>query len=141
MTDIIVIDIIYKESVMDGVINVAQQHTQVGTNEIQGTKSSPSHIEHAPKVDLVKEMQKEITDNSPKIDSKKDVESLVSKLNDSMAPMNADIKFGVDRDDIFYVSVIDTKSDKIIRRFPAEKAISVLDNMNAVTGILFDSKG
>jgi len=124
---------------MDGLTNVATQHSQVSTSEMHGV--SASHTRTAPKADLVKEIQQNNTDNSTKLNSKKDVEDLVSSLNDAKLPMNSDIKFGVDRDDIFYVSVIDEKSDKIIRRFPAEKATTVLDNMNAVTGILFDSKG
>lgn len=76
-----------------------------------------------------------------KVDSKKEVESLVEQLNDAIAPMSTNIKFGVDRDDIFYVSVIESETDRMIRRFPAEKAASFLSKMQEVTGILFDSKG
>ena len=66
---------------------------------------------------------------------------LVKELNDAMAPISTNIKFGVDRDDIFYVSVIEAETSKMIRRFPAEQARDFLPKMQEVTGILFDSKG
>jgi flagellar protein FlaG len=58
-----------------------------------------------------------------------------------MSPISTNIKFGVDQNDIFYVSVIEAKTNKIIRRFPAEHAQDFLPKMKEVTGILFDSKG
>lgn len=131
---------------MDGIANVArQQQSQVGSAEVQGrasqqTAKAAQQVEQ-PKVDLVKEMQQSTTKTSEKINSKEQVEDLVKKLNHAMAPINTDLKFGVDQQNIFYVSVIDTKTDKMIRRFPAEQAADFLPKMQEVTGILFDSKG
>jgi len=124
---------------MDGIANVArQQQSQISTNESHG--SATQQVHQAPKVDLVKEVQNATT-TSAKINSKEEVEALVSELNKAMAPMRTNLKFGVDTDDIFYVSVIDLDTSKMIRRFPAEKAASFLGKMQEVTGILFDSKG
>ncbi|MCX6052106.1 MAG: flagellar protein FlaG [Campylobacterales bacterium] len=131
---------------MDGIANVArQQQSQMGSTEVQGratqqTAKAAQQVEQ-PKVDLVKEMQQSTTKTSEKINSKEQVEDLVKKLNHAMAPINTDLKFGVDQQNIFYVSVIDTKTDKMIRRFPAEQAADFLPKMQEVTGILFDSKG
>ncbi len=124
---------------MDGLANVArQQQTQMETHvsEQSHTQKTQTH-----QVDIVKQMQEDSVKNDAKTLEKRDVESLVEQLNKAISPMNTDIKFGVDNDEIFYVSVIDTKTDKMIRRFPAEKGMEILPKMQEVTGILFDSKG
>jgi flagellar protein FlaG len=79
--------------------------------------------------------------NTDPIKSEKQVQELVSKLNETLTPLQPNIKFGVDQDNIFYVAAIDSKTNKVIRRFPAEEAQKVLPKMQEVTGILFDSKG
>ncbi|MFA6196394.1 MAG: flagellar protein FlaG [Sulfurimonas sp.] len=131
---------------MDGIANVArQQQSQMGSTEVQGRASQQTakvaQQAEQPKADLVKEMQQSTTQKSEKINSKEQVESLVKELNDAMAPMNTNLKFGVDSQDIFYVSVIEAQTNKMIRRFPAEQAADFLPKMQEVTGILFDSKG
>ncbi len=133
---------------MDGIANVArQQQSQVGTAEVQGRaqeqsqqvqQSSQTRTKQA---DVVKEIQNSAVNDTKKMDSKKDVEDLVQQLNDALAPLNTNIKFGVDTNDIFYVAAIDVKTDKMIRRFPAEQAHDFLPKMQEVSGILFDSKG
>jgi len=124
---------------MDGLANVArQQQTQVEPHISEHTNVQHTNTKQ---VDLVKQMQDDSVKNDSKTLNKRDVESLVEQLNKSISPLNTDVKFGVDRDDIFYVSVIDTKTDRMIRRFPAEKGIEILPKMQEVTGILFDSKG
>ena len=120
---------------MDGIANVArQQQTQVNIGETQQRVA-----QEAPKVDIIKQMQEATT--STKINSKEQVEQLVSDLNKAMVPMNTNLKFGVDGDDVFFVSVIESETSKMIRRFPAEQAASILPKMQEVTGMLFDSKG
>jgi flagellar protein FlaG len=131
---------------MDGIANVArQQQSQMSTSETQGraaqnTQQSARQVEE-PKLDVVKQMQQSTTQKSEKINSKEQVEELVKELNSAMSPMNTNIKFGVDSQDVFYVSVIESETSKMIRRFPAEQAADFLPKMQEVTGILFDSKG
>jgi len=128
---------------MDGIANVAKhQQTQVSTPEAHGRATQPvqQQVQQPKNVDVVKEMQKQAT-SGPKITSRGQVEDLVKQLNDAMSPMNTNIKFGVDSQDIFYVSVIESETSKMIRRFPAEQAQNFLPKMQEVTGILFDSKG
>ncbi|MDD3855003.1 MAG: flagellar protein FlaG [Sulfurimonas sp.] len=122
---------------MDGIANVAkQQQTQM-----RSAQAEQVQVQQPKQVDLVKEIQKETTSGSVKIDSKEKVQDLVEQLNKALAPMNTNIKFGVDQQDIFYVSVIESETSKMIRRFPAEQAADFLPKMQEVTGILFDSKG
>ena len=126
---------------MDGIANVARmQQSQLASSEVQ-TKAN-TQMQQTQKVDIVKEIQKEnTTPNVNKMDTKEKVEDLVKDLNRAMAPMNTNIKFGVDMDDVFFVSVIEEQTNKMIRRFPAEQASDFLPKMQEVTGILFDSKG
>ncbi|MDY0233389.1 MAG: flagellar protein FlaG [Sulfurimonas sp.] len=129
---------------MDGIANVAsQQQSKINMQETQGREpaQASAKVEQPKQVDLVKEIQKENSNTDVKINSKEQVEELVKQLNSAMSPISTDIKFGVDRDDIFYVSVIEEKTNKMIRRFPAEQAMDFLPKMQEVVGILFDSKG
>ena len=125
---------------MDGIANVAkQQQSQVNIQEAQGRVAQAQ--QQVEKVDVVKEIQKENVATSTKINSKEQVKELVDQLNKAMAPMNTNLKFGVDSQDVFFVSVIESETSKMLRRFPAEQAADFLPKMQEVTGILFDSRG
>ncbi|MDD5156564.1 flagellar protein FlaG [Sulfurimonas sp.] len=125
---------------MDGIANVAkQQQTQLSSPQTQN-KSQVEQVNQVQKSDNhVKEQQK--GGSGLKIDSKEDVQDLVAKLNKALAPMSTNIKFGVDSQDVFYVSVVESETSKLLRRFPAEQAADFLPKMQEVTGILFDTKG
>jgi len=126
---------------MDGLANVAKmQQTQIDTQS-NATSSNIQKISSATTEDFQNNQQKADNSSSMQVDSENDVKKLVDELNSTMSQINKDLKFGVDDNDIFYVSVIDTKSNTMIRRFPAEKAADFLPKMKEVTGILFDSKG
>jgi flagellar protein FlaG len=129
---------------MDGIANVArQQQTQINVQDTQSKLTDVMGVEQQAQEsqDVVKEMQESNSATEVKINSKEEVEELVEKLNDAMAPITTNLKVGVDMQDIFYVSVIEAKTDRMIRRFPAEQAFDFLPKMQEVTGILFDSKG
>ena len=133
---------------MDGIANVAKhQQSQVSSADTHGRVHEQSqqvqntHETRTKKNDVVKQMQTEAKDNNTKVDSQEKVEDLVKQLNDALAPMSTDLKFGVDSQDIFYVSVIEAKTHKMIRRFPAEQAQDFLPKMQEVSGLLFDTKG
>ncbi|WP_428737165.1 flagellar protein FlaG [Sulfurimonas sp.] len=127
---------------MDGIANIAkQQQTQVSAQELQGRSVEQNQQVNVQHQDVVKEMQQSELESAKKLNSKEDVEKLVEQLNDALSPISTNIKFGVDSQDIFYVSVIEAKTNKMIRRFPAEQAQQVLPKMQEVSGILFDSKG
>jgi len=124
---------------MDGLTNVVnQQQTQTTSISSQEQESEKVQETQPTKRDLIKESQEE--SKNPKINSKEDVENLVKELNDAMSPMETNLKFGVDKNDIYFVSVIDQKTNDIIRRFPAEKAMDFLPKMQEISGMLFDSK-
>lgn len=127
---------------MDGIANVArQQQSQMKSAQAEQAAVEQAKVQQPKQVDLVKEMQKETSNTSEKINSKEQVQDLVDQLNKALQPMSTNIKFGVDQQDVFYVSVIESETSKMIRRFPAEQAADFLPKMREVTGILFDSKG
>ncbi len=80
--------------------------------------------------------------NEPKIasgDYQKEMEKLVLELNRSLNPFNTSLRFGFDSSsEGFYVSVIDTKTNNMIRRFPAEEAQVILPKIQEINGLLFD---
>jgi len=127
---------------MDGIANVAkQQQSQVQSQETQGRVAQAQQIQQPKQENVVKELQKEVSSTNTKINSAEQVKDLVDQLNKAMAPMNTNVRFGVDSQDIFYVSVIESETSKMIRRFPAEQAADFLPKMQEVTGMLFDTKG
>jgi len=131
---------------MDGIANVArQQQSQVTPQESQVRETEHvqerQQIQQPKQENVVKELQQEVASKATKINTTDDVKNIVDQLNTAMAPISTDLKFGVDSQDVFFVSVIDQKTDKIIRRFPAEKAQDLLPKMQEVSGILFDTKG
>ncbi len=79
--------------------------------------------------------------SKPKIYTKKQVETLVNNLNKTIGILNTFIQFGVDKNNIFYVAVIDKQTDKILSRFPAAQATNVLTKLKESIGIIFDAKG
>ena len=131
---------------MDGIANVArQQHSQVSPSETQGRVEQQAQqvaqVQKPSTQDVQKEMAQEAQNHGTKIETAQDVQDLVKQLNGALAPMNTNLKFGVDSQNVFFVSVVESKSNKMIRRFPAEQAQDFLPKMQEVTGILFDHKG
>lgn len=109
----------------------AAEATDVAKVSVQPTQlqqSAEKAIEAAQEQNLTK-----------KIDNEQDMEQLVKQLNQALDPFRTSLRFGYD--DTFYVSVIETKSDKIIRRFPAEQAFDILPKIQDLNGFLFDEKG
>lgn len=89
-----------------------------------------------------KASQADTEQKTSKVDSQKQMDNLVEQLNRSLNPFNTNIRFGFDDSSKdFYVSVIDTKSNELLRRFPREQAEALLPKIQEVNGLLFDQKG
>ncbi|MDD5716282.1 MAG: flagellar protein FlaG [Sulfuricurvum sp.] len=77
-----------------------------------------------------------------KLDSQEQMDKLIEQLNQSLNPFNTSLRFGFDnKSEDFYVSVVDTKSNRMLRRFPVEQAEQLLPKIQEVNGLLFDQKG
>jgi flagellar protein FlaG len=123
---------------MDGIANVAKQQSQAQMNHFQEAQNKS--VENT--TNAQESSNKKIEDGNKKLlNSEKDVNKLVDDLNSEIAQLNTTLRFGVDKSDVFYVSVIDKKTDKVIRRWPAEEAQALLPKIKEFTGMLFDTKG
>lgn len=111
-------------------------------NAIEGTAmQSVQQIQKA-QINQDQASQADNAQRTTKIDSQEKMDQLIDKLNKSLDPFNTSLRFGFDsQSDDFYVSVIETQTQKVLRRFPAEQAEQLLPKMEEVTGILFDQKG
>ena len=109
-------------------VTEAADVAKVSVQPTQLQQSAEKAIEAAQEQNLTK-----------KVETEADMEKLVKQLNEAIDPFRTSLRFGYD--DTFYVSDIETKSDKIIRRFPAEQAFDILPKIQDLNGFLFDEKG
>lgn len=118
------------------------QQAQMGT-----AKAAPTEVPAAQSVQQLQKAQinqdkaseANTEAKTSKVSSKENMDALIEKLNKSLDPFSTSLRFGYD--DSFYVSVIDTQRNAVLRRFPVEQAEQLLQKMQEVTGILFDTKG
>jgi flagellar protein FlaG len=108
----------------------------VETAEVAKVSVQPTQLQQA--AEQVQEARNEEA-RTQKIESTSDMEKLVEKLNQALDPFHTSLRFGFD--DTFYVSVIETETNKMIRRFPAEHAVNILPKIEDLNGFLFDEKG
>ncbi|OHD87884.1 MAG: flagellar biosynthesis protein FlaG, partial [Sulfuricurvum sp. RIFCSPLOWO2_12_43_5] len=101
-------------------------------------------IQQIQKAQINQDKVAEINTNekTTKVDSQEQMDKLIDQLNRSLDPFNTSLKFGFDNSsEDFYVSVIETKSNRMLRLFPIEQAEQLLPKMQEVNGLLFDQKG
>lgn len=130
-------------------IEVARRQIVEITNNVNNFRSSEptveaTHAKQAPKVDPIKAYQKEAEKDAAvsKELSKMEMEHLIANLNDEISLISTDLRFGYnDTAEMLQVSIIDKKTDEIIRRFPTEEAVSLMTSMKEFIGLLFDKEG
>jgi flagellar protein FlaG len=116
------------------------------TNNVNSFSQSDqnSNTSKAPKVDRIKAYQQEVERDavvSKKL-SKMEMEKLIANLNDEISLISTDLRFGYnDTAEMLQVSIINKKTDEIIRRFPTEEAVSLMSSMKEFIGLLFDKQG
>lgn len=119
------------------------QQSQMGAMKAASVQPT-QNVQEIQKAQIHQDKMSQIdTENkTAKVSSKEQMDALIDKLNRSLDPFNTAVRFGFDNSsDDFYVSVIDTQSNRMLRRFPLEQAEQLLPKMQEVTGILFDQKG
>jgi flagellar protein FlaG len=116
------------------------QQTAMNTAKVAQTQQSQS-VQDIQKAQISQEKlaQQDTESKTQKSGTQEDMEKLVEQLNKSLDPFSTSLRFGYD--DTFFVSVIDTQRNQVLRRFPLEQAEQLLPKMQEVTGILFDHKG
>jgi flagellar protein FlaG len=84
----------------------------------------------------------DVNDEMDKNKLKKELQKIVEELNKALNPLNTTLKFKFnDKVDELTVSVIDTKSNKVIREYPPKEALELMEKMREIVGLLFDKKG
>jgi len=118
----------------------SQMSTPRAVSEAQGTENTLQMQKGQIQQDKAAQISSDA--KTSKIDSQEQMDHLVAQLNRSLDPFNTTLKFGFDNSsEDFYVSVIETKSNRMLRRFPVEQAQLLLPKMQELHGILFDQKG
>lgn len=116
------------------------QQTAMNTAKVAQTQQSQS-VQDIQKAQIHQEKlsQQETENKTQKSGTQEEMDKLVDQLNKSLDPFSTSLRFGFD--DSFFVSVIDTQRNQVLRRFPLEQAEQLLPKMQEVTGLLFDHKG
>lgn len=118
------------------------QQAQMGTAKAAPTEAPAAQsVQQLQKAQINQDKTAEANTEAKttKVGSKENMDALIEKLNKSLDPFSTSLRFGYD--DSFYVSVIDTQRNAVLRRFPLEQAEQLLPKMQEVTGMLFDIKG
>lgn len=116
------------------------QQSQMATPKAVTTQTAPSaqEIQKMQKVE-VKAEQTNTPSKLSDAEYEKQMKNLVMELNSSLNPFNTSLRFGFDNSsEAFYVSVIDTKTNDMVRRFPAEEAQMLLPKIQEINGLFFD---
>lgn len=116
------------------------QQTAMNTAKVAQTQQTQS-VQDIQKAQIHQEklVQQDTENKTQKSGTQEEMDKLVDQLNRSLDPFSTSLRFGYD--DSFFVSVIDTQRNQILRRFPLEEAEQLLPKMQEVTGLLFDHKG
>lgn len=119
------------------------QQAQMGTIKAAEVQASQSVQElQKSQINQDKIAQANTEAKTTKVESQKDMDALIDELNRSLDPFSTSLRFGFDNTSKdFFVSVIDTQRNEVLRRFPREQAEQLLPKMQEVTGLLFDQKG
>lgn len=69
------------------------------------------------------------------------VESMIEGLNDFLEPLKTSLKFELhDKLDRYYVKVVDSKTDELVREIPPEKMLDMYAQMFEFMGFIVDEK-
>ena len=119
------------------------QQSQMATAKVAQTQSTQT-VQDIQKTQIHQDKitQQETDSKTQKVSSQEQMDKLIDQLNRSLDPFSTSLRFGFDNSSKdFYVSVIDTQRNQVLRRFPLEQAEQLLPKMQEVTGLLFDHKG
>lgn len=120
------------------------QQTQMATAKAPTEAPAQQSVQQIQKAQIAQDKvsETEVQSKTTKVSSQKEMDSLIEQLNKSLDPFSTTLRFGFDNTSKdFFVSVIDTQRNAVLRRFPIEQAEQLLPKMQEVTGILFDTKG
>ncbi len=119
------------------------QQSQINSPKVTQTAPTQS-VQELQKAQIHQEKlaKQEFSAKTETVSSQEKTDKLVEQLNRLLDPFNTSLRFGFDNSsEDFYVSVVETQSNRILRRFPEEQAEQLLSKIQKVNGLLFDDKG
>lgn len=76
-----------------------------------------------------------------KLVERADIEGMVEGLNDFLEPINTSIRFVLhDKLDRYYVKVIDSQTEELVREIPSEQMLDMYAAMAEFMGLIVDEK-
>ena len=109
-----------------------------GTKDTSGTSSSSQQVSMQNST-VEQTKQQEQQKNVDEL--KKQLAAITNELNQQMAMMDTSIRFGFnDKSDAMYVNVVDSKTDKVIRKIPTDEMMTLQEAMRDMIGVIFDKK-
>ncbi|MFD0954334.1 flagellar protein FlaG [Virgibacillus natechei] len=79
--------------------------------------------------------------NIVKTTNKEEIDMAISMLNESLDPIRTNVKFEMhERLEKYYVSVVDTNTDEVLKEIPPKKMLDMYAEMAEFMGILVDEK-
>ncbi|MBP1971166.1 putative FlaG/YvyC family protein [Virgibacillus natechei] len=76
-----------------------------------------------------------------KTTNKEEIDMAISMLNESLDPIRTNVKFEMhERLEKYYVSVVDTNTDEVLKEIPPKKMLDMYAEMAEFMGILVDEK-
>ncbi len=126
---------------MQNVAKMQNSQMRMESSQNSTAQMQKHQVQAIEKAEIRQEQQTE-QQSVQKIETEKEMSQLVQELNDAISPFRTSLKFGFDNtSEDFYVSVIESKTNRMLSRFPAEEAVSFLPKIQEVNGLLFDQKG
>ena len=88
-----------------------------------------------------KTLHSQVRTHKPQLVERADIEGMVEGLNDFLEPINTAIKFVLhDKLDRYYVKVVDSKTDELVREIPPEQMLDMYAAMAEFMGLIVDEK-
>jgi len=122
----------------------AQQDLHLKVENSHQTKLTDTNVSETKKSGQ-QNIDKQVSEEKKVFDEKevkKKIEEVTEELNKEMDILNTTIRFHFDdKTDEIYVTVIDTKDNRVIRQIPSEEAMKLAAKMRELVGMLFDERG
>ena len=119
-----------------------QAHTEDPSNAKTTEELQQQSVQQAQVKKAQTEETQKIQNRKEKEEIQQELTKLAGQLNDEIAPLTNDIRFGFSEEiGQLMVNVVDANTGEVIRQFPTEEAIEIMTKMKELIGMLFDKKG
>ncbi|MDE0583209.1 flagellar protein FlaG [Planococcus sp. A6] len=104
------------------------------------------HLQEASKIDPIVAKETGIPEKNQfqepaQAITKEMVTDKVAVMNEFLVPTETNIKFQLHEQlEVYYVQVIDTKTDEVLREIPNRKFLDMYASMAEITGMMIDEK-